>query len=94
MFLIPLVRTGRAISSCLLFPEYPIEAIAASEIVSYIGPFINYPPINLNIIGFTIYLIYDPIYARELMHMYKNQNILYYKLELIVLTMFLCNSIL
>jgi hypothetical protein len=91
MFLIPLVRTGRAISSCLLFPEYPIEAIAASEIVSYIGPFINYPPINLNIIGFTIYLIYDPIYARELMHMYKNQNILYYKLELLMLVFFLLN---
>tara|TARA_A100001011_G_C14071437_1_gene740472 strand:+ start:18 stop:302 length:285 start_codon:yes stop_codon:yes gene_type:complete len=94
MYLIPLVRTGRAISSCLLFPEYPMEAIAASEIISYIGPFINYPPINLNVIGFTIYLIYDPIYARELMHIYKNQNMLYYKLEVILLTIFLCNYIL
>lgn len=46
MYLIPFIRTGRAITSCLLFPEYPIEAIATSELVSYIGPFINYPPVN------------------------------------------------
>lgn len=94
MYLIPFIRTGRAITSCLLFPEYPIEAIAISELVSYIGPFINYPPVNLNIIGFTIYLIYDPMYARELIEIYKNESILLYKIELILLIIFLYNSIL
>jgi len=45
------------------------------------------------LIGFTIYLIYEPKYAYELMQMYKNENILYYKLELILITIFLLNYI-
>ena len=94
MYLIPLVRTGRAITSCVLFPEYPLQAMAASEMISYVFPFIDYPPITFNIISFTIYLIYDPLYARDLIQIYKNQSILYYRLELILLTIFLSNYIL
>jgi hypothetical protein len=93
MYLIPLVRATRAITMSILFPECPLEAIGASEIISYISPFINYPPIDLNIIGFTLYLIYDPIYARELMQIYKNKNILSYKIELLLLILFLLNLI-
>lgn len=89
MYLIPLVRSGRAISSCLLFPDNPIQAIAVSELISYIGPFVNFNPFNINIIGFTMYLIFDPDYAQDLIQIYKNEHILYYKLELILLTIFL-----
>ena len=46
MYLIPLVRTSRAIVSCILLPENPLLAITASEIVSYTIPFINNSPIN------------------------------------------------
>ena len=92
MYLIPLIRTGRAITSCLLFPEHPIEAIATSEIISYTIPFINHYPFDLNIIGFTFYLIYDPIYARNLIQFFKNKNILYYNIELILIILFLLNK--
>ena len=94
MYLIPLIRTNRAISACILMPDYPIQAIAASEIVSYICPFIKYPPFDLNIIGFSIYLIYEPEYAHEIMQKYKELDIIYYKLECLLLLIFIANYML
>ena len=94
MYLIPFIRMNRAISACILMSDHPIQAIATSEIVSYIGPFIRYPPLDLNIIGFTMYLIYDPEYAYEIMQNYKEIDIAYYKLECVLLLIFIANFIL
>ena len=44
MYLIPLVRTSRAITVCTLLPNNPLLSVAISEIASFIVPFIyNYP---------------------------------------------------
>ena len=50
MYLVPLIRMSRAVSACILCPDNIIESIATSELISYVGPFIRYPPIDLNII--------------------------------------------
>ena len=94
MYLVPLIRMSRAVSACILCPENIIESIATSELVSYIGPFINYPPLDLNIIGFTMYLIYDPEYACEIMKEYKNKDKIYYRVECFCLMIFILNFIL
>ncbi len=93
MYLIPLIRLNRAVSCCLLFPEYPIQSIATSEIISYIGPFINYPPFDINLIGFTIYFIYDNSYAKEIIKIYKDKNKVLYQIELMLLFLFILGSL-
>ena len=45
MYLIPLVRTSRAVAACTFIPGNPIFAISCSEIISYTVPFINNSPI-------------------------------------------------
>lgn len=93
MYLIPLVRTSRAICTCLIFQKHPVECIAVSEILSYVIPFINYPNFQLNIIGFTLYLWYAPEYTHQLMTIYFNQNKFYYNLEIILLISYITNDI-
>ena len=46
MYLIPLVRTCRAITACTILPNDPLFAITISEITSYTIPFINNSPLN------------------------------------------------
>tara|TARA_Y100000592_G_C5328076_1_gene248139 strand:+ start:324 stop:596 length:273 start_codon:yes stop_codon:yes gene_type:complete len=85
---------SRAVSACILCPDNIIESIATSELISYVGPFIRYPPIDLNIIGFTMYLIYDPEYAYEIMKDYKQKDKVYYRIEFVCLMIFILNFIL
>ncbi len=94
MYLVPLIRMSRAVSACILCPDNIIESIATSELISYVGPFIRYPPIDLNIIGFTMYLIYDPEYAYEIMKDYKQKDKVYYRIEFVCLMIFILNFIL
>lgn len=89
MYLIPLVRINRAVSCCLLFPHHPFEALASTEIISYIGPFINYPPFNVNLICFTIYLLYDRSYTNEIIKLYLDKNLFLYQLEYVLLSLFI-----
>ena len=84
MYLIPLVRTGRIVTSCLLFPEYQLEAMAISEVSSYIIPFLYYPSPIINIINFSIYLSCDLDYAKYLMNEYLEKNKFLYKIEFIL----------
>ena len=41
MYIKPLLCVNRAISASLLFPEHYLQAIATSEIISVISPFLN-----------------------------------------------------
>ena len=41
MYLVPLIRANRAIAASLIFPENPLPAIAASEVISVIGPILK-----------------------------------------------------
>lgn len=48
MYLIPLVRTSRCITSCFLYPYNPLLAISISEISSFIIPILYVNNHNIN----------------------------------------------
>ena len=83
MYLIPLVRTSRAVAACTLIPNTPILAVSASEIISYTFPFINNSPIFAidHMILFLIYYFYNNEETLQIMDQYKNKNKEYYKIE-------------
>lgn len=85
MYLIPFIRSSRAITSCIIYPEHPIQAIAISEISSFIIPFLNYSP--LSFIGFLVY-IFDKDYTLNIIDFYKNKNLIYYQSEAISFSLF------
>ena len=62
MQLVGLIRTNRAISACLLFPENPIKAIAISETISVISPLLD-PYLLSRILGALFAIIYQPHFA-------------------------------
>ena len=87
MYLIPLVRTNRAIAASLIYPENPVLAVAASEIVSVIVPLLN-PKKYSKIMAHIIVLIYNPNFASSILESYNNSNIIYYKSEICFLLLF------
>ena len=99
MYLIPLVRTSRAIAACTLIPDDPLLAITSSEIISYVIPFINNSPLYAlnNMVLFIFYYINDNKSAVNIIDQFKNKYILNYRLEnvsiLIYLIIYLNNNI-
>lgn len=97
MYLIPLVRTSRAISAITIIPDNPILAISISEITSYIVPFINNSPLNAanDMFLFLFYSYYYRDSALEIIDQYKNKYIFNYRLEclFIILYLFIFNNI-
>lgn len=93
MFLIPYIRTARSVTSCLLFPNHPIEAIATSEIISYIGPFIKKTYDYSDIMLFMFYYFYYNDEAKNLINDIKNKNLQYYQIEACLLSIFLCYNL-
>lgn len=89
MYLIPIIRTGRAISACCLFPEYPIYAISASEILSYSIPFIRNSKTDTDIIIFTLLYFFKNEYAQQLIQQFKKRDLLFYQIELYSIILFL-----
>ena len=87
MYLIPLVRTNRAIAASLIYPENPVLAVAASEIVSVIVPLLN-PKKYSKIMAHIIALIYNPNFASSILESYQNSDIIYYKSEICFLLLF------
>ena len=91
MYLIPLVRTTRAITACTIFPDNPLLAITTSEIISYTLPFINNSPIyaSNNMLLFLFYYFYYTESAIELMNDFKKKYIIEYKFESISILLYL-----
>ena len=91
MYLIPLIRTTRAITACTIIPNNPLFAIGCSEILSYVIPIINESPLyaSNNIILFLFYYYYYNNSAIDLMQKIKNKNILYYNIETISIIIYL-----
>lgn len=91
MYLIPLVRTSRAIALCTILPNNPIIAISTSEIISYIIPFIKNSPIYAlnDMIIFLIYYFYYNDSGLLIIEKYKNKYKNFYKLELISILLYL-----
>tara|TARA_B100000902_G_scaffold375106_1_gene404756 strand:- start:18762 stop:19061 length:300 start_codon:yes stop_codon:yes gene_type:complete len=91
MYLIPLVRTSRAITICTLLPNNPLLSVAVSEITSFIVPFIyNYPNDIFNTAFlFGYYYLYYTESALNLMYKIEKNNNLYYKLEFLSILTYL-----
>mgnify|MGYP001480959820 CR=1 FL=1 len=91
MYLIPLVRTSRAITVCTLLPNNPLLSVAISEIASFIVPFIyNYPNDIFNsAFLFAYYYLYYTESALNLMNKIEKNNNLYYKLEFLSILSYL-----
>lgn len=91
MYLIPLVRTSRAITACTLLPDNPLLAITTSEIISYTLPFINKSPIYAfnNMILFLFYYFNYTESALQLMNDFKKKYIMQYNLESISILIYM-----
>ena len=87
MYLIPLVRTNRALAASLMYPENPILAVAASEIVSVIVPLLN-PKKYSKMMAHIIALLYNPNFASLILESYQNSDIIYYRSEICLLLLF------
>lgn len=89
MYIIPLIRTSRALTACTLMPYNPLLALSLSETSSYIIPFINNSNSSNDILFFTYYLFNDKNCALYFINKYKNKYILNYKIELFLLSIYL-----
>lgn len=87
MILIPYIRAGRAISSCLIYPENPVLAISVSEIISVSVPLLN-PTVYNKLVGIILSMAYAPSYASFYLNWYSKREKLYYILELVFLFIF------
>ena len=87
MILIPYIRAGRAISSCLIYPENPVLAISVSEIISVSVPLLN-PTVYNKLVGIILSMAYAPSYASFYLNWYSKTEKLYYILELVFLFIF------
>tara|TARA_B100000902_G_scaffold397269_1_gene460502 strand:- start:10486 stop:10779 length:294 start_codon:yes stop_codon:yes gene_type:complete len=81
MFLIPLIRSTRAISASLIYPEHPVHAIAISEIVSVIGPILN-PQLLPKILGTMYAIILNPTFAYYYLQKYNDINNMHNQAEI------------
>ena len=89
MYIIPLIRTSRALTACTLMPYNPLLALSLSETSSYIIPFINNSNSSNDILFFTYYLFNYKNSALYFINKYKNKYILNYKIELFLLSIYL-----
>ena len=89
MYIIPLIRTQRAIAACSIYPQHPLQAIAISEILSLTLPFIKNSTFNTDILVFMFYFFYSNEHALHLIEQYKQKDILFYKYENISLFIYL-----
>jgi hypothetical protein len=87
MYLVPLIRTNRAIAASLIYPEHPIQAIAISETISVLGPFFN-PNMYNKIIGIMFAIMYMPNYSSYFLNYYYKQNLLHDQAEISCLLLF------
>ena len=81
MYLIPLVRLNRAITSCYILPLDPIKSIAISEFISVFLPLFD-DRIFAKMFGFTKSFVYSPIFLIEFLKTYENSEKFYYNSEL------------
>lgn len=87
MYLVPLIRTNRAIAVSLIYPEHPIQAIAISETISVLGPFFN-PNMYNKIIGIMFAIMYMPNYSSYFLNYYYKQNLLHDQAEICTIILF------
>ena len=93
MRLYPIIRTTRAISACLIYPEDPLTAISVSETISLISALYN-PITFTKIISATVAFMYCPKLSYYFLNSYNKMNNLYYQAEICISLFFiLCLSL-
>tara|TARA_Y100000389_G_C17228704_1_gene397030 strand:- start:180 stop:461 length:282 start_codon:yes stop_codon:yes gene_type:complete len=80
MYLVPLIRSSRALTSTLLYSENPLLAITLSETLSVVIPYINFE-LKHPMLVFRLISSYDNF----MYMMYLEDKEKYYKIELFCL---------
>ena len=88
MHLHPIIRSTRAISACLIYPEHPLTAISISETITLIGPIFD-PNIYNKIISLTIAFIYSPKLSYYFINNFNKNKNLYYEAEICTSLLFI-----
>ena len=88
MYLIPLLRLNKAISTAL--PIHPIQAIAAAELITVLGPF-NSSEMYKKIFTLFMTIIYAPQFANYIIQNYNEEYKLYYQTQTDFLLFFILN---
>ena len=83
-----LLRMNRAMILTSLFPENQVGAIAGSEIISLIGPYIN-PKTCSDALGFAFAILYTPDYSSYFLDLYTKKNLIYLQTEILVTFLFI-----
>ncbi len=86
--LYPLLRVNRAISSILIAPEHPIQAVAVSEIVSFVAPLLN-PSMYTKTLSALIAMIYMPQFSLEILNIHYKRYIIYNQAEMCCILLFI-----
>lgn len=88
MYLTPLIRSSRAISACLIYPEHPVTAIAISETISVLGPLLQ-PDQYSKIIATIMAIMYAPRFAYYYIKASNQVVTIYNQAEIISLLLFI-----
>ncbi len=88
MNLISLVRTNRAIAASLVYSQHPLYAIAASEVISVFGPFLN-PKMYTKIMALTLVMMHNPNLSHFFIKKYQKTQNYYYQAEICTSLLFI-----
>ncbi len=83
-----LLRMNRAMILSTLFPENQVGAIAGSEIISLIGPYIN-PKTSSDALGLAFAILYTPDFSSYFLDLYTKKNLIYLQTEILVTLLFI-----
>lgn len=86
-----LLRMNRAMILTTLFPEHQLGAIAGSEIISLVGPYIN-PKTSSDALGFAFAILYTPDFSSYFLDLYTKKNLIYLQTEILVTFLFIILS--
>lgn len=81
MYLLPFIRINRAVIATIIYPDSPILAISASEVISTGVPLLN-PKTQPLIIATIIAILYNPSFASFYISKNIEVNTIYNKIEL------------
>ena len=88
MYLIPLIRSSRALTSALLYSENPLLAVTLSETLSTLIPYINFK-LKHPMLVFRLISSYDNF----MYMMYLEDKEKYYKIELLCLLLLILSIV-
>lgn len=83
-----LLRMNRAMILSSLFPENQVGAIAGSEIISLIGPYLN-PKTSSDALGLAFAILYTPDFSSYFLDLYTKKNLIYLQTEILVTLLFI-----